>query len=622
MVIENTWVFDTETYLDCFVLVARLLESKHYVKFVVHESRDDTAQLLEWLDNRPTLISYNGLNFDAFIVETIFKQRKVKPEFIYDVAQRIINSQEQSFVKFSFKHIDLLKINHYDWGPMATSLKWLAFSTREDDLSDLPLAFDKSVSKSNVDKIVTYCKKDVDKTYNFYYRCKSMISTRENLAEHFRADNVINMSDSSLGSFFVKRLYSQEIGIPENKLTRGTHRDQINIKECILPYVEFISDPFIEVLDLFSNTVLIAQDGKIELKAALSKEIEFDGMTYSYGTGGLHACRQGTYAENNDYSILSIDVESFYPNLAIVNNFYPEHLGPVFCKVYKQIFDQRKEYPKGTELNYLYKIALNSVYGKSNTEYDQFLKDPMYTIKTTINGQLLLSMLAESLSNVGKLLMVNTDGMEILIHKSNIPLFDFICDEWSKLTNLKLEKAQYSKICIRDANCYWAMTTTGKIKRKNEFEIYYDYTEEDGKPHKYHKSPSGLIIPQAVNDYLEKGIPIEDTINNCTNIHEFLFGIKKQKGFNYLLLTPTEDGVVEVDKRTERVIRYYMSNNGATIYKMFLDDRKSDLVAVNKGQLVSLAMSIDKKKDINDYNINKNFYIFEAYKLLQSTQHE
>ena len=55
---------------------------------------------------------------------------------------------------------------------------------------------------------------------------------------------------------------------------------------------------------------------------------------------------------------------------------------------------------------------------------------------------------------------------------------------------------------------------------------------------------------------------------------------------------------------------------------MFLDDRKSDLIAVNKGHLVSLAMSIDKKKDINNYNINKNFYIFEAYKLLQSTQHE
>lgn len=43
-----------------------------------------------------------------------------------------------------------------------------------------------------------------------------------------------------------------------------------------------------------------------------------------------------------------------------------------------------------------FKLSTNSVYGKSNSEYS-FLYDPLYTLKTTLAGQLALCMLSEML---------------------------------------------------------------------------------------------------------------------------------------------------------------------------------------------------------------------------------
>ena len=66
-----------------------------------------------------------------------------------------------------------------------------------------------------------------------------------------------------------------------------------------------------------------------------------------------------------------------------------------------------------------FKLALNSVYGKSN-DINSFLYDPKFTMQITLNGQLMLTMLAESLVNYipnVKVLQINTDGITLKIPK-------------------------------------------------------------------------------------------------------------------------------------------------------------------------------------------------------------
>ena len=61
-------------------------------------------------------------------------------------------------------------------------------------------------------------------------------------------------------------------------------------------------------------------------------------------------------------------------------------------------------------------------------------------------------------------------------------------------------------------------------------------TEKGGKEHNYHKSTNGTIIPKALFNYYAHDTPIRETVEKENNIHEFLYGIKKRKGFVYWLI--------------------------------------------------------------------------------------
>jgi hypothetical protein len=74
------------------------------------------------------------------------------------------------------------------------------------------------------------------------------------------------------------------------------------------------------------------------------------------------------------------------------------------------------------------KLAANGSYGKSNEE-SSFLYDPLYTMRTTINGQLLLTMLIEDIliNTSAKLLQGNTDGATVYIKRSELDLCLELC---------------------------------------------------------------------------------------------------------------------------------------------------------------------------------------------------
>jgi len=71
--------------------------------FIIHELRDDTQELLEFLAMNKRLhqrhISYNGLEFDSQITELILREKRFKDmstvvrlSLIYNKAQSLINS--------------------------------------------------------------------------------------------------------------------------------------------------------------------------------------------------------------------------------------------------------------------------------------------------------------------------------------------------------------------------------------------------------------------------------------------------------------------------------------------------------------------------------------------------
>jgi len=278
-----------------------------------------------------------------------------------------------------------------------------------------------------------------------------------------------------------------------------------------------------------------------------------NGFQFDFGTGGIHGSVESQIVTaGNGFKIIDIDVKSYYPTLSIRNNVYPAHLSSMWCDVYGGIFDTRQNvYPKKTHPieNEAFKLALNGAYGDTNSEYSP-LYDPQYTMTITINGQLLICMLAEALMAAGELtvIQVNTDGITIKIPDHLEQWVMSVCKWWEGVTKLELEYANYSRMFIRDVNNYIAEYTNGDLKRKGAYEYDVDW----------HQNHSALVVPKAAEAALVHGRNIREFITTHDDIFDFFLRAK----------VPRSSHLEYCGETVGNIARYYISRNGDPLYKV------------------------------------------------------
>lgn len=358
---------------------------------------------------------------------------------------------------------------------------------------------------------------------------------------------------------------------------------------------------------------------KVELKAKKKGEIQYsywacwkvaetlnvvlNGFRFDFGTGGIHGSLSTKVArQTKAYQIIDADVSSMYPNIAIANGAYPEHLSKRFCEIYSDVYEQRKSYDKKSAENAMLKLALNGVYGDSNNQFSPFY-DPAYTMKITINGQLSLCLLAEQLLEIEglKIIQVNTDGVTVALLRETKEQYDKICEDWQKQVGLQLEYAHYDKMYIRDVNNYIAVYTDGKTKNKGAYE-YKDLG--------WHKNHSSLVIPMAAEAYMLHGTPIEEFVKNHPNKYDFMLRTKVPRSSSLVLVQ--DDGT---DVKQQNICRYYPCVSGGKLVKIM-----PPLEAGGELRRLSIdsAWKVKTCNDINEYvgDIDYNYYIEEANKLV------
>ena len=253
--------------------------------------------------------------------------------------------------------------------------------------------------------------------------------------------------------------------------------------------------------------------------------------------------------------IRDADVSSMYPNIAISNNIYPLHLTKQFCVIYKDVYEQRKGFAKGSAENGVMKLALNGVYGDSNNQFSPFL-DPAYTMKVTINGQLSLCLLAEKLLEIDglKIAQANTDGLTVAMKRSTEDQYKEVCEKWQKQVGLELEYADYSAMWIRDVNNYIAQYTNGKLKNKGAYE-YKDLA--------WHKNTSCLIVPMAAEAFMVHGKDIKEFISEHSEKFDFMLRTKVPRSSRLVLV---QDDGTEVLQ--QNICRYYPCKTGGKLVKI------------------------------------------------------
>lgn len=572
------WTYDIETYPDAFTASFLHVETNTLRRYQISRWKNESAALLEMMyglgQTGALGVGFNNLYFDYPVLHWIAQNPACDVDGIYDYAMSLINNKSKFGVTIweqdqIFKQIDLFKICHFDNKARSTSLKALEVAMQSDSVADLPFPPGTRLDILQVENaLIPYNDKDVFETTKFLMRCLDKISFREELTQKY-SRNFMNHNDTKIGKdFFIMEL--EKSGVPcygrdknNRKYPLQTIHEKIHLRDVIFPYVKFERPEFNEILEKFRNKTLKKEQLEDQSEGNLTTKGVFgdlntvvEGLTYVYGTGGIHASIESQVVVSSEtHQIVDIDVASFYPNLAIVNKLFPKHLTDRFGGIYVNVYDQRRGYPKDSAENAMLKLALNGVYGDSNNVYSPFY-DPFYTMSITVNGQLLLTMLAEQLIKIPDLTMVqcNTDGVTVLCPRIHLEHMRTVCKWWEGFTHLVLEEALYKRMSIRDVNNYIAEYENGKVKRKGAYE--WDY--------QWHQDPSATVVPKAAEAFLVKGVPIREFITTHKNEFDFMLRAKVPRSSTLKMRWPAVDTEIQLQNTT----RYYVSRTGGNLVKV------------------------------------------------------
>ena len=639
-------IVDIETLLEYSLFSFYDPQENTWKEFEINKwtnTIDGLVNYMEFIKTEYYLVFYNGLRFDSQIIEWIIRNSEYWHELsslelckkIYIKAQDVINDSnygafpEYREFQLSFKIIDLFEIHHYSNKNRMVSLKRLEFEMDMEDIEEMPIHHSKiDLTKEEIQLIKSYCRNDIKATYQFYlitigetehplYKGNNQIQLRQDIETEFQIP-CLNYSNAKIGDEIIKKFYCEAKGIQYKQLPKkGTFRKTIALKYCIPKIISFKTK---ELQDFLKEV----KGSEIGINEAFERKIKFYGQTYKFAKGGLHNSISGKiYESDNEFLLIDIDVSGFYPASIINFAYYPFHLGKEFLIGYTKTYNKRIELKplakkdkriKGIVAGL--KEAGNCPFGKSG-DMDSWLYDKQMLLSTTLTGQFAILMLIEACELAGiSVIMANTDGITVRIHKNKVEEFNKIKEEWKTKTvntiNYELEEVRYKKMVFSTVNDYLAIKegekTEDSVKLKGDFM----------KDFELHKNKSARICPIALEKWYVEGIPVEKTIKEHVNIYDFAIRQKATRDFHY-------EGHSKNGKSIyNKLIRYYVANTGEKLLKIknpscttnaapvSIIEKKDDGI----GYDCVVCNFLPKTTKVEDSNINFDYYIEECNRII------
>lgn len=621
------YVHDYETLSNCFVAVFEHYKEDWRKVFVIHKLRNDLPELLGFLRQNKLKkewhISFNGLAFDSQITEFIIRDKTFITKSADEVAKAIYAKAQYTINKvdrwpdipewqLNIGQIDVFKLNHWDNPARRSSLKWLQFAMDWPNVQEMPIHHTYEVKTlEEIDLIIEYCINDVRSTKALLHLSKPLLDVRSKINAKYGL-KCYSFSNTKMGSELLLKLYCDMTGQEKREIKEcRTYRKQIPINEILFPYIEFESLDLVGFHEMLKGKII--KNTKKDFKYVLP----FMGYKFHYGAGGIHQCiERGIYKADGRFIIRDLDVISQYPSIACMNGMYPAHLGREFFKVYKEgIVDVRMaekakpEKERDMAIIEGFKEAANATFGNSLSEFS-WLLDSYYGMGTTINGQLLITMLVEDLLlNIpeAQLLQTNTDGATLKFPKEYEGLYADICKAWEKVTKLNLEFADYQAMYIWDVNNYMANYTNGKTKCKGRFEWE---AQQDHKVTHLYKNKSHLIVPKALFNYFINDVPPEKYLMENRNIYDYCAGIKIKGDHKFVQRCFFKQGFQ--DRNLQQTLRYYVATEGCQIFKIKTEDGSQ--TQIEAGTWLTQEFNVYQEKKWEDYNVDESYYLEQIYK--------
>lgn len=640
------YVYDIEVFQNIFHCSVKNTETNDIYKFEISERKNQLRELVKffkqvdkyitWGDYYTTNINipanvifcgYNNLHYDNPIINYIIEYEDKLMQYnipticssIFNLSKTITTSSEDNIDAWKhwkyqiwFDTFDILTMLYSN--KLRVGLKEIQVTMQYPNVQEFVCDWTKPLPLEDFDSMIDYNINDIESTSELLNRCKKDVDLRIAIEDEYGV-RVLSKDGVNIGMKILTQKYLEKTGLTWQDIKDlRSPMSVIPLKDVILPFIKYDSPILQRVLEDMKNQIVSPG------RKGYENKFVFNNLRYSVGVGGIHSVNSPEIIiPRDDEMLIDIDVASLYPSMLIEYEFYPRHLGKEFLEVYKQIKDERIEAKHNGDKvkNETLKLALNGLSGNLQNEHN-FCYSPFAVMQIRINGQLLLLMLAEKLTQIGcRIVQANTDGLFVLLKKDAYSKVNSICREWEQLTKLTLEEDRFKAMYQYAINDYFAITEDNKVKEKGMFITAV----------KLGKGLTPKIIPKAVISFFKDGIPVEDTIKNCTDIRDFLMSEKTGKQWH----------IEYMNEEQQRTNRFYASTNGGYLWKWkdtghkegeiitytepYVGERKYKASARQyQNMLTASGVTLLNKfdnKPIEERKINYRYYIMEAYKIIR-----
>lgn len=546
---------DVECYGNYFLLAFHNIVSKKFTYFELHEDSALDIPKIRKILQTYTTAAFNSINYDLpliFLALTGADNATLKKASDMIIVTGLKPWHIEN--KFNFKipkqgldHIDLIEV-----APGKASLKLYGGRIHSDTLQDLPIDPSDLISPEQRVELREYCSNDLKLTHDLYRKLLPQIELRAQMSKEYGID-LRSKSDAQIAEAVISHQMQKLTKIkPERPVVEA------GTVFCYTPpeFIEFHSDILCNVRDRMVNAQYVVNDsGKILIPDGLDKEtFSYGESNYRIGIGGLHSCEETTmHLADDEWMLIDRDVASYYPAIILNCRLFPEHLGPRFLAVYKDIVDRRlKAKAEGNKVVAdSLKITINGSFGKLGSKWS-VLYSPQLLLQTTITGQLALLMLIEQVEAVGvQVVSANTDGIVMKCRRKDKAVLDKAVWLWEQATGFSTEETLYSALYSRDINNFIAIREDG-----SGYKVKGAYAPPEPVGSSW-PNPHNQICIDAVIDFLRFGKPIAETITQSEDPRKFV-SCRTVKG-----------GAIFNEEYLGKAIRWYykIGNAGAIHYK-------------------------------------------------------
>lgn len=597
--------YDVECLPTLFLICARNYHTKEDYVFEISERKNDLGELVRFFNNTQlTCVAFNSIHYDNILVMKLIKEYDKYKNSTHDVictdlraiSDCIIDDGRLESKKKEKIHYHKYKNYQYNqpfasvdlflyWSKMLRLSKKLSLKSLAVWLNhELIQEFDGNMT--DYDELIKYCFNDVIITEKLADKLLDQIRLRVDIKKEYKVD-CMSWDNIKIASEILLQDYCNQINSDIKEIRKQKlNRLEFNTAKILEDFDPHFVNP--QFQDLYKE-VLVS-------KGTFSKEIVVrknnTTIKLTYGIGGLHSVNKNEhYKSNEDKVVITSDVASLYPNLII--NYKCIRYQEVFER-YTNIKTERiaAKKAKNKSKDAFLKLCLNGVSGLLDNTYS-WLYYPEGALKMRLAGQMILTKFIETcIENNWQVISANTDGIEVIINKSDIDVYKETLDKDAKLFNLDLEHEIYKQIVYCTVNDYIAETESGKIKHKGMFLT----APEIGSSNDF------LVIAKALEAYYINNIPPEEFIRNHKNIYDFCAAKKISRDYTvFWNQTPQQ-----------QLNRFYASKKGAYLYKK--KDTKDTMEHVLKGYGVEL---FNKFEERDNYNIDYEYYIRQVRAIIQ-----